>query len=173
MADKGTKKTEDVNPLDVLRDNAGLMIAVLVVLLAFATLIVWQSNQTQAANDQAWWALAKYESEHAQGTEGFDELIQSSGEGIPGAYMRITYAGRLYETGVRADVEKAKTLFEEARALSKDVPTLYEPLGIQIEKIAKELEAQPSPLLEVAPPPEAEDEGPDLGDMGFPPMGGR
>ncbi|MCA8925267.1 MAG: hypothetical protein KDD82_25885 [Planctomycetes bacterium] len=171
---KRAKKTEDTSPLDVLRDNAGMMIAVLVALVAFAALVVYQSGQNQVANDEAWWALAEQQRAHPQGTEGFDELLKKHGDSPAGTQIRLTYASRLYETGVRADVEKAKQLFIEAKASSKDSELLQRALTEQIESIQKELEAQPSALLDVAPPPEPEEEGPEFpGGMSFPPVPGK
>lgn len=169
---KRSKKTEDTNPLDVLKDNAGMMLAVLVVLLALAALVVYQSGQNQAATDEAWWALAKYKSENPKGTEGLEELLKTHGESPAGVQIRLTYAARLYETGVRADVEKAKELFAEAKARSKENPLLQRALEEQLVKVEAELTAQPSPLLDVAPPPEPEEENPfPNGLPNFPPPG--
>lgn len=146
----------DGGPLDLLKQNAATMVAILVAVVALAVLVSYRSGQSHAFGLKAWEKLAELNKQQPTVVDGFAEATRTYDGTDAEPYIQVSWASRLYESGEKPKVERALQLYEQVlkehpqHSLFKDV------LPEQIERIKAELNSPRSHLVTVpaggAPP---------------------
>lgn len=148
------------SPLELLRQNAGTMIAILVAVVALVTVLTWRSGQSRKFELRAWSELAELKKQQPGEVKGFLEAAKKYAGTDADPYIRTAWAARLYESGERSKVERALELYKEVLKSYPDHP-LFGQKGLlpgEVKKLEAEL-ASPRANLYQAPTPPAQGGG--------------
>jgi hypothetical protein len=153
---------------DIFVEN---MPAILIIALLAAAAFVWWSNDERGRktrSDQAWTDLGTIKVEVKEGDEGFADLAETHKGSTADPYIRIAWASRLYESGEKDKVERARDLLEQVLQENPRIQFLQTLLPAQIKKIDAELADPNVPWVEPSGAPTPEPTTPPA-DLGAPP----
>lgn len=148
------------SPLELLRQNASTMVAILVAVVALAVLLTWRSGQSQQRELEAWGKLAELRKQMPTIVDGFPEAAEKYEGTDAEPFIRMGWAARLYETGERAKVERALELMKQVEAQHRNHPLFGAGLSEQVKKVEAELASPRCHLVTVQTPAQVEKDGP-------------
>lgn len=142
------------SPLELLRQNAGTMIAILVAVIALVTVLTWRSGQSQRFEERAWAELAELKKQPPGEVKGFLEASKKYAGTDAEPFIRVAWAARLNETGERSKVERALELYEELLKTHKDHELFGKILPEQVQRLKEELSSPRANLIRLPGTPE-------------------
>lgn len=146
---KGPADELEGGPLDLLRQNAGTMVAILVAVVALAVLLSYRSGQAHRFELQGWQKLAELRKQQPGVVDGFPEAARTYEGTEAEPFIRTAWAARLYESGERAKVERALELFKQVLKEHPRHPLFGQVLPEQVAKIEAELASPRAHLIKL------------------------
>ena len=147
---------EEKSAQDILMGNLPMVIVVCVLFSLIP--VAWTYyGQVGAKNSQQAWTDYGDASTKTLKEAGFEKLLEAHGDTTAAPYIKIKWAAKLYDTGEKANVEKARDLLKQVKRDHSNLDLVSSLLDERIAKIEAELASERAvwvpakPKADVAP----------------------